>query len=103
MCFPLRETDWEVDCLLDDQVSGAIKEAKWDQGDVVSKYVLLSSLHSVIPTEVPSCHDYTSLRFGTIIIHSTPHYFASFLFASFASVYFGICGHVSPLIILRFY
>ena len=41
MFFPLRETDWEVDWLLDNRVSGAIEEVKWDQGDVVSSELVI--------------------------------------------------------------
>ena len=46
--FPLRETDWEVDCFLDDQVSRAIEEAEWDQGDVVGLELVIRHKNGIV-------------------------------------------------------
>src|SRR3979490_2502641 len=72
--------------------------------EVLSKYVLPSSFHSVIPTEVPSCHAQTIdsqvmhiCCFGSVPLSFTlpPHYFAPFLFTSFTLVYAGMYPHSS--------
>ena len=42
--------DWEVDCLLDDRVSGAIKEAEWDWGDVVGSELMIRCKNGIQET-----------------------------------------------------